>query len=401
MNDNSQDKSSQPAAASGNGRRKQLLLRLALVFVVIAIGYGGYWWLVARFAETTDDAYVTGNAVGVTPQIAATVVAIDADETDFVLQGQPLVRLDDTDTRIALDQAKANLAQTVREVRQMFDNAGRLRATIRLRETEVARTKDDLARREALIGSRAVSQEDLEHAKIAYEGAQAALRVAQHEFQAASAMVAGANIDHHPLVEEAKARLRGAYVAWERRAVLAPVTGYVAKRSVQVGQHVVPGTLLMAIVPLGQLWVDANFKEGQLSNIRDGQPVAMTTDLYGDSVIYHGKVVGVGAGTGSAFALLPPQNASGNWIKIVQRIPVRVSLDPRELAKNPLRIGLSIDASVDTHNRSGDTLARTSIREIVYSTPVYTDIGAADKLIRNIINANYPRDTHNAPGEGK
>ncbi len=393
MSENIQGAPAQAATEGGNSRRKRLLLRLALVFFLLAVGYAVYWVIVARFAETTDDAYVTGNAVSVIPQIAATVVSIDADETDLVRQGQSLVQLDDTDTRIALEQAKANLAQSVRMVRQMFDNVGRLRATVHLRETQVARTREDLARRETLIASQAVSREDLEHARIAFEGAQAALNVAQHELRAASALVAGTTIERHPLVEEAKARVRAAYVAWERRKVLAPVTGYVAKRSVQVGQRVVPGAALMAIVPLDQLWVDANFKEDQFSDIRIGQPVTMTADLYGSSVRFHGRVVGVGAGTGSAFALLPPQNASGNWIKIVQRIPVRISMDPRELAKNPLRIGLSMKVSIDTHNRSGDILAKTPTSQIVYSTPVYTNVTAADKLIRSIISANMSHDS--------
>ena len=395
MSDNIKENPS-AIGASGNGRRKQLLLRLALVFALLGLAYGAYWLLIGRFAETTDDAYVAGNIVGISPQISATVVAIDADETDLVQQGQSLVRLDDTDTRIALSQAKAGLAQTVRQVHQMFDNVGRLRATIRLREAEVARTKEDLARRQTLVASQAVSQEDLDHAKTAYQGAQAALRVAQHEYQAALVLVAGTTIRHHPLVEEAKARLRAAYVAWERCAVLSPVTGYVAKRSVQVGQRVAPGTPLMAIVPLNQLWVEANFKEDQLENIRIGQPVSMTADVYGGSVVYRGKVLGVGAGTGSAFALLPPQNASGNWIKIVQRIPVRVSLNPRELLKHPLRIGLSMKVSIDTHHRSGEMLALTPTRKAVYSTVVPVDSTAVDRLINSIIKRNSPGRTHHS-----
>lgn len=398
MSDNTKDN---PPTGGGNGRRKRLLIRLALAFVLIGIVYSAYWFLIGRFSETTDDAYVAGNVVGVSPQISATVVAIDADETDLVQQGQSLVRLDDTDTQIALDQAKASLAQTVRQVRQMFDNVGRLRATVRLRETDVARTKEDLARRETLVAAQAVSQEDVEHAKTAYEGAQAALRVAQHDYQAAVALVAGTTVQHHPLVEEAKARLRAAYVAWERHAILSPVSGYVAKRSVQVGQRVAPGTPLMAIVPLNQLWVDANFKEDQFANIRIGQPVTMTADLYGGSVVYHGKVLGVGAGTGSAFALLPPQNASGNWIKIVQRIPVRISLYPSELARKPLRIGLSMKVDIDTHRRSGDILARTPTRQVLYSTAVPSDIAAADKLISSIIRANSENGSGNMIPKGK
>ncbi|MHB8257535.1 MAG: HlyD family secretion protein [Acidiferrobacterales bacterium] len=399
MSDRIDDSPSQTVETGRNSRRKQMLWRLATVFVLLAAGFGAYWWFIGRFADTTDDAYVGGNVVGVSPQVAGTVVAIDADTTDLVRRGQPLVELDDTDTRIALDRAEAVLAQTVRQVRQMFDNVRRLRATVSLREVELARSKEDLARRETLIASHAVSREDFEHARIAYEGAQAALRVAQHELQSALALVKGSTVEHHPLVEEAKARLREAYVAWARHLVPAPVTGYVAKRSAQLGERVAPGMLLMAVVPLNEIWVDANFKEDQLSDIRLGQPATMTSDLYGSSVVYHGKVLGIGAGTGSSFELLPPQNASGNWIKIVQRVPVRVSLDPQELVKHPLRIGLSMKVSIDIHNRSGETLARRPTGKVVYSTPVYTGSTAgAERLILRIIRANDPGAGHIADG---
>ena len=399
MSDRIDDSPSQTVETGRNSRRKQMLWRLATVVVLLAAGFGAYLWFIGQFADTTDDAYVGGNVVGVSPQVAGTVVAIDADTTDLVRRGQPLVELDDTDTRIALDRAEAVLAQTVRQVRQMFDNVRRLRATVSLREVELARSKEDLARRETLIASHAVSREDFEHARIAYEGAQAALRVAQHELQSALALVKGSTVEHHPLVEEAKARLREAYVAWARHLVPAPVTGYVAKRSAQLGERVAPGMLLMAVVPLNEIWVDANFKEDQLSDIRLGQPATMTSDLYGSSVVYHGKVLGIGAGTGSSFELLPPQNASGNWIKIVQRVPVRVSLDPQELVKHPLRIGLSMKVSIDIHNRSGETLARRPTGKVVYSTPVYTGSTAgAERLILRIIRANDPGAGHIADG---
>ncbi len=395
----SEDKPPQTGAVSGSSRRKHLLVRLAVVFVLVAAGYGAYWWFIGRFSDNTDDAYVAGNVVGVSPQVAGTVVAINADATDLVRQGQPLVELDDTDTRIALAKAEAGLAQTVRQVRQMFDNVRRLRAVVSLREADLARSKEDLARRETLIASHAVSREDFEHARIAYQGAQAALRVSQHELQSALALVSGSTVEHHPLVEEAKARMREAYVAWVRHVIPAPVTGYVAKRSVQLGERVAPGMLLMAVVPLNELWVDANYKENEFSDIRLGQTVTMTSDLYGNSVVYHGKVLGIGAGTGSAFALLPPQNASGNWIKIVQRVPVRVSLDPKELAKHPLRIGLSMNVSVDTHIRSGEILARTPIQKVVYRTPVFAGtVAGAEKLIQRIIRANDPHAGRIAAG---
>jgi membrane fusion protein, multidrug efflux system len=375
--------------ANGNGKRKRLLLRLTVVFLTIGVAYSGYWWTVGQYHESTEDAYVAGNLVNVSPQIGATVTAIDTDETELVRQGQPLVRLDDTDTANALEQAKANLAETVRQVRQMFETVGQLRATVTLRRADLARAQEDVKRREALIRQHAVSREDLQHARTAYTTAQATLHEVEHQLAASAALVGGIDVEHHPLVLAAESRLRTAYVEWQRHVVPAPVSGYVARRSVQVGQRVMPGMTLLTIVPLDQLWVEANLKEDQFEDIRIGQPVTMTADLYGSSVTFHGKVLGVSAGTGAAFALLPPQNASGNWIKIVQRVPVRVAIDPHDLASHPLRLGLSMKVSIDTHNRNGDTLARAPVTGGRYTTDVYDGQNdAADKLIAAVVDAN-------------
>ena len=383
------NQTSPPAAKNGNGRRKRLLLQLGAAFIVAGVAYSIYWWLVGQYHESTDDAYVAGNVVSVSPQVTGTVTSIDADETDLVQQGQPLIRLDDADTAIALDSAKANLADTVRQVRQMFERLKELRASVTLREADVARAKEDLTRREALIAEHAVSNEELQHARTAYDTAQAALNAAQHQVTAAASLVSGTDVEHHPLVLAAEAKLREAYLEWQRHVVLSPVSGYVAQRSVQLGSRVTPGMPLMTVVPLNQLWVEANFKEDQFSDIRLGQPVTMTADLYGGSVEFHGKVLGVGAGTGAAFALLPPQNASGNWIKIVQRVPVRISLDPPELAEKPLRVGLSMQVAIDTHDRAGNILARTPVSGTRYQTTAYADRTAAvDQLIAAIVRAN-------------
>jgi len=383
------NQTSPPPAKNGNGRRKRLLLQLGAAFVVAGLAYSIYWWLVGQYHESTDDAYVAGNVVSISPQVAGTVTAIDADQTDLVRQGQPLIRLDDTDTAIALDAAKANLADTVRQVRQMFERLKELRASVVLREADVARAREDLSRRAALIAEHAVSNEELQHARTAYDTAQAALSAAQHQVAAAASLVSGTDVEHHPLVLAAEAKLREAYLEWQRHVVLSPVSGYVAQRSVQLGSRVTPGMPLMTVVPLNQLWVEANFKEDQFSGIRLGQPVDMTADLYGGSVEFHGKVLGVGAGTGAAFALLPPQNASGNWIKIVQRVPVRISLDPRELAEKPLRVGLSMQVAIDTHDRAGQILARTPVSGTRYQTPVYDEpVAAVDRLITSIVRAN-------------
>ncbi|MBI3563296.1 MAG: HlyD family efflux transporter periplasmic adaptor subunit [Gammaproteobacteria bacterium] len=377
---------------NGNGRRKRILTILALGFVVVGMIYGAYWWLAGQYYQDTDDAYVMGNLVTVTPQVTATVTSIDADETDLVRQGQPLVRLDDTNSAIALDQAKANLAETVRQVKQTYEHVGQLREQVSLRQADVARAKQDLARRQALIAEQAVSREELQHNRTAYNNALAALRAAEHDLQAENALVQGTDVEHHPRVQAAEAKLRAAYVEWQRRVVPAPVSGYVAKRSVQIGQRVSPGTPLMTIVPLDQVWVEANFKEDQFANIRIGQPVTMVADLYGKAISFHGKIVGVGAGTGAAFALLPPQNASGNWIKIVQRVPVRISLDAKEISTRPLRVGLSMQVSVDTHQRNGDILARQPVSGARYSTPVYnTESGDVNALIGDIVSTNLAK----------
>lgn len=356
--------------AAPNRRRKALLTLSALVLVGGA-AFGAYEYLVASHYETTDNAYVQGNVVQITPQIGGTVVAILADDTDFVKAGQPLVRLDPADAKLALEQAEANLGQTVRQVRTLYANNASLAAQVRLREAEVARFQsdvrratDDLQRRQSLAGNGAVSKEELQHAQAqlntarsALAGAESAVAAAREQLASNQAMTSGTTVENHPNVQAAAAKLREAHLAQERLAVSAPVDGHVARRTVQLGQRIAAGTPLMSVVPLQQLWVDANFKESQLRSIRIGQPVRLTADLYGSKVDYHGTVAGMGAGTGAAFALLPAQNATGNWIKVVQRVPVRVMLDPQELAQRPLRVGLSMEAEVDVTRQDGKMLA--------------------------------------------
>ena len=354
-----------------NGRRRKALTALATVVAVVGLGWGAYEWLVARHYESTDNAYVQGNVIQITPQIGGTVLSIYADDTDFVKAGQPLVQLDPADAKVALEQAEANLAQTVRQVRTLYANNGSLAAQIDLRQadvakaqSEVARANDDLNRRQALVGNGAVSKEELNHAltqlanaRSALGAAQAGVTAAREQLASNQAMTEGTSVEQHPSVQAAAARVREAWLATQRAALTAPVDGYVARRTVQLGQRVAAGAPLMSIIPLNQVWVDANFKEGQLRNIRLGQPVKLTADLYGKKVEYRGTVAGLGAGTGSAFALLPAQNATGNWIKVVQRVPVRVALDAAQIAANPLRIGLSMNAEVDVSQQDGKTLA--------------------------------------------
>src|SRR6266702_7846417 len=336
--------------------RKRWLLLVAGSFTLIGIVYAVYWALALRYVQSTDDAYVNGNVVQITPQISGTVVAIGADDTQFVSAGRTLVQLDQADAKVALDQADAQLAKTVREVRSLFATSAQLQATVAMRQSDLAKADEDLARRERLASSGAVSGEERQHARDAANSARAAVLAAQRELEANRARIDRTTVDNHPDVRNAAARVRDAYLTYSRTALPAPVSGFVAKRAVQLGQRVAPGAPLMAIVPLDQVWVVANFKEPQLASMRVGQVVNLTADLYGHSVTYHGTIVGFNAGTGAAFALLPAQNATGNWIKIVQRIPVRIALKPGELAAHPLQIGLSMQAEVDTHEPSGDRM---------------------------------------------
>ncbi|WHZ20840.1 MAG: Multidrug efflux system EmrAB-OMF, membrane fusion component EmrA [Rhodanobacteraceae bacterium] len=371
-------------------RKRRLMLRgLVGVIVVVAIAWTLYHFLVGRWYEGTDDAYVDGNVVQITPQVPGTVISIGADDNDYVREGQPLVKLDPSDADVALAQAEAALAQTVRKVRGLYSTVHTSRADVAAREAVVRQAQADYQRRKGLAASGAISAEELAHARDALTTAQSALAAAEAQLATTDALVSDTEIATHPDVKAAAAKVRAAWLNDQRTTLVAPVSGYVAKRTVQVGQRVQPGTPLMAVVPLHQVWVDANFKETQLEHMRIGQPVTLTSDLYGGSVIYHGHVAGLGIGTGSAFSLLPAQNASGNWIKIVQRLPVRIALDGKELDQHPLRIGLSMDVSVNLHDQKGPMLSQQSPQEPVFSTDVYAhDRAEANLLIAKIIRDN-------------
>jgi membrane fusion protein (multidrug efflux system) len=378
----------QPAQPpANNGKRKRMMTLLVIVILIAAVAYGLYYFLDARFHEDTDDAYVNGNVVQITPQVTGTVIAVNADDTQTVKAGDPLVVLDPADARVALEQAEANLAQTVRQVRGLFADDNQYQAQVAMRQSDLSRAQDDLKRRLTVAQTGAVSLEEISHARDAVKSAQASVDAAQQQLASNRALTANTTIANHPNVQAAAAKVRDAYLNNARNNLPAPVTGYVAKRSVQVGQRVSPGTPLMAIVPLGGVWVDANFKEVQLKHMRIGQPVELTADVYGSSVVFHGKVVGFSAGTGSAFSLLPAQNATGNWIKVVQRLPVRVALDPKELEQHPLRIGLSMQADVTIKNDEGGQLGNAP--NTVYQTNVFEKYGdEADAEIARIISEN-------------
>ncbi len=388
-----QDNETPPTAsrddAAQKAKRRRWLAIAAVLFVAAGVAYGAYWAIVLRYSESTDDAYVSGNVVQITPQISGTVVAIGADDTQFVKAGQILVQLDQADAKVTLDQAEAQLARTVREVRGLYATSAQLQATVAMRQSDLDRANEDLARRERLSSSGAISREELQHARDAVSSAKSALHAAEEQLAANRARVDRTTIEDHPDVRNAAAHWRDAYLAYARTALPAPVAGFVAKRAVQLGQRVSPGAPLMAIVPLDQVWVDANFKEPQLATMRLGQPVTLTADLYGGKVKYHGKVEGFGAGTGSAFAVLPAQNATGNWIKIVQRVPVRIVLDPKELAAHPLQIGLSMQVEVDTHDRQGDRLPQLAQAAPAFATDVFRlQDEVAERQVKAIIAAN-------------
>ena len=360
-------------------------------FLVLGAAWGVYWDRDLRYSVYTDDAYVSGNVVQITPQIAGTVVAIGADNTQFVKAGQPLVRLDPADAKVALQQSEAGLAKTVRQVRNLFATTSELQANVEVRRTDLAKAQSDYDRRARLERSGAISLEELQHAGDAVKSAQAALLAAQQQMAADRALIDGTTIQSNPAVRDAAAAVHAAYLNYARTVLPAPVSGFVARRDVQLGERVNTGTPLMSVVPLNEVWVDANFKESQLQSMRVGQPVSLTSDLYGGGVVFHGHVVGFGAGTGSAFSLLPAQNATGNWIKIVQRVPVRVALDPQELAQHPLQIGLSMKAYVNVHDDNGQRLPQVAVNERDYSTDVFQSVAAqADSTVQQIISANAP-----------
>jgi membrane fusion protein, multidrug efflux system len=398
-----------PKVSSRSNPRWKWLSIAAAVFLAGGAGYVAYWLTDARWNVTTDDAYVDGNVVEITPQISGTVVAIGADDTQLVRAGQPLVRLDPADAEIALDEADARLARTVRDVRNQYSTTAGLKASVEVRASQLSMVQKDLARREQLGSSGVISKEELQHARDAVRTDEAALLAAQEQLAANRARIDGTTLASHPDVRDAAAAVRNAYLELSRTTLPAPVSGLVAKRNVQLGERVTPGTALMSVVPLDQVWVDANFKEPQLATLRIGQPVTLTSDLYARKVVFHGRIEGLGAGTGSAFALLPAQNATGNWIKIVQRVPVRIALDPRELEAHPLQIGLSMKVDVGVRDQDGTRfpgLAQGAMGRTVgataaaplYSTDVYdSSDAAAQARVRAIIAANAPRGEPDAP----
>ena len=361
-------------AADGVRKKRRKKVLLALVAAKLAIA-GGVWMFFDDAHVETDNAYVSADSAQVTPLVSAAVTEVAVVNTQMVRKGDVLLRLDDSDARLALAKAEAELFKARRQYSQTAANSGSLAAQINARDADIGQARAqlasaeasfgkariDLARRSELAESGAVSGEELTNARNAYSSAEANLALARagvaqaaatrgaarESWAANEALIAGSTIETSPEVAAAKAKLQQARLDLERTIIRAPIDGVVTNRQVQVGQRISAGSPVMTLVPIGKVYVDANFKEGQLSKVRPGQKVELVSDLYGGDVVYHGRVAGFSGGTGSAFALIPAQNATGNWIKVVQRLPVRITLDPAELAKHPLRVGLSMEAKID------------------------------------------------------
>lgn len=392
---NPQAKTTAEASAPRNGKRRRALLIVASVVAIAGIGWALYYLLVARWHQDTDDAYVQGNIVSITPQTLGTVVGINVEDGMKVAAGQVLVQLDPNDARVAYEQSVANLANTVRQVRGLYSSVDAAQADISARQVAVQQARADVARRSGLVATGAVSAEELAHARSQLQAAEAALSSSRGSLSRNRALVDATTLTDQPQVQAAAAQLRQAYLGLQRAAIVSPVSGYVARRNVQLGQRVQPGAPMMTIIPLEQVWVEANFKETQLKHMRLGQPVELVSDVYGGDVVYRGKLTSLGLGTGSAFSLLPAQNASGNWIKIVQRVPVRIEIDPRQLAEHPLRLGMSMSADVSIRDQAGAVLPAANARKPLLTTQAYArQLQDADALIERIIHDNLPAGRH-------
>lgn len=388
MSATAEAQSPQPSA-NKKKKRKRVLIVLALIFVLIGIAWGVYWFLVLRHFQETDDAYVAGNQVQVMAQVSGSVNKVWFEDTDFVKKGDVLVSLDKTDAEQAFEKAQTALATSVRQTHQLMINGKQYQATITLRQTALAQAESDLKRREPLGASNLIGREELQHARDAVASAKAELDVAVQQYNANQAMILNTSLENQPAVKQSAAELRDAWLALQRTDIRSPMDGFVSRRSVQVGSQISTSTPLLAVVPATNLWIDANFKETQLAGVRIGQPATVVADIYGDDVVYHGKVVGLDMGTGSAFSLLPAQNATGNWIKVVQRLPVRIELNPQDITQHPLRIGLSTLVKIDTTSTEGSTLATSVRQQAAYSSNALAiDLAPVNQLITDIVRAN-------------
>ena len=384
-----QQTDTQTSSNDKSQQRKKGLSIFILLLLLIAIGSAAYWYFFIKGFEETEDAYVSGNQVMVSAQVAGNISKINVDNMDPVQAGDVLLELDDTNAKLSFEQAKSNLANAVRQVSQLNYTVKQLKSAVRANEITLAQAQGNLNRRVQLVKDGAIDKESFQHAKEAVELAKANLTTSQNQLGANQALLLDGPLSEQPQIQSAVSNLKQAWLNLERTKIRSPIKGYVARRNAQVGQAVSVGGALMAVVTTDQMWLDANFKETQLTHMRIGQPVEIHFDLYGKDKTFNGKVVGIEMGTGSAFSLLPTQNATGNWIKVVQRVPVRIQLDPQQLAENPLRIGLSATVKVNVSDSQGETLRNQAPTTTLYSTNVLQyDESAVNNLIESIIRDN-------------
>lgn len=353
-----EEKAEQEKAAKMSKRRKLLLYGAAGLIAKIALGFGAHYMLVGSHYVSTDNAYVDASTAQINAQVSGQVLQVLVSDTQSVRAGEVLAIIDPADAQLNFQRAEADYRRTLQRVRQYYAQEASAVAQVRARQAEAARAETDYNRRRALAQTGAVSGDELTATRAAYDSARANLTAANENLEAQRVLIRGQNAENHPETAAARAAMETARLSLDRTTLRAPIDGVVTQLNAQVGQRFEVGQPLMIIAPLQQAYVDANFKEGQLRRVEIGQPVELHSDLYGEHVTYHGRVEGLGGGTGSAFAVIPAQNATGNWIRVVQRVPVRISLDPRELAEHPLRVGLSMEARID-------------VRE-----PIATDVGS-------------------------
>ena len=384
-----QQTDTQTSSNNKSQQRKKGLSIFILLLLLIAIGSAAYWFFFIKGFEETEDAYVSGNQVMVSSQVAGNILKINVDNMDPVQAGDVLLELDDTNAKLSFEQAKSNLANAVRQISQLNYTVKQLKSAVRANEITLTQAQGNLNRRVQLVKDGAIDKESFQHAKEAVELAKANLTTSQNQLEANQALLLDGPLSEQPQIQSAVSNLKQAWLNLERTKIRSPIKGYVARRNAQVGQAVSVGGALMAVVNTDQMWLDANFKETQLTHMRIGQPVEIHFDLYGKDKTFNGKVVGIEMGTGSAFSLLPTQNATGNWIKVVQRVPVRIQLDPQQLIENPLRIGLSATVKVNVSDSQGETLRNQAPTTTLYSTNVLQyDESAVNNLIESIIRDN-------------
>lgn len=370
-------------------KRKQWLLIFLMVIVIAAMTSATWWYFNSRNVQSTDDAYVMGNQVTISSQVNGSVVSVNYTNTDLVQQGDVLVNLDDTDANLNFKKVKNKLAETVRKTKQIYVNDAQYNANIAQAKIAYQQAQADYQRRTQLMGAGAFSKEDLQHARNAVSSSKAALDVAIEQYRSNRTLIQNSTLEQQPAILLAAEQMREAWLALQRTKIRSPVTGYVAQRNVQVGETLSAGQALLSIVPADQLWIDANFKETQLSGVRIGQKVSVVSDLYGSNVVFNGVVEGINMGTGGAFSVLPAQNATGNWIKVVQRLPVRITLDAEQLKAYPLRIGLSTTVTLRENNTNGPALSTTQRQKPAYqSQALVLDTSSIDQEIQDIIKAN-------------